>query len=94
LTVKVRYKKPGGAINRKLDLPVADSRTRFVNASADFKFAAAVAGFGMVLRDSPYKGTATLASVVEWAVAGAGDDPDGYRVEFLELAREADRQVR
>lgn len=94
LTVKVRYKKPGGAISRKLDLPVADARTRFVDASADFKFAAAVAGFGMVLRDSPYKGSTTLASVVEWAEAGTGDDPGGYRGEFLELAREADRQVR
>jgi Ca-activated chloride channel family protein len=94
LTVKVRYKKPGGTINRKLDLPVADARTRFVDASADFKFAAAVAGFGMVLRDSPHKGEATLARVIEWAESANANDPAGYRGEFLELAREAQALIR
>ena len=47
LTMKVRYKKPGGALARKIDFPLFDSRTRFVDASADFKFAAAVAGLGI-----------------------------------------------
>jgi Ca-activated chloride channel family protein len=94
LTVKVRYKKPGGAIGQKLNLPLADARTRFVDASADFKFAAAVAGFGMVLRDSPHKGAATLAHVIEWAEAAALDDPDGNRAELIELAREAQALVR
>ncbi|MBI5770070.1 MAG: von Willebrand factor type A domain-containing protein [Verrucomicrobia bacterium] len=94
LTVKVRYKKPGGAIGRKLDLPLADARTRFVDASADFKFAAAVASFGMVLRDSPHKGAVTLANVIEWAESAALDDFDGNRAEFLELAREVQAIVR
>ena len=94
LTVKVNYKKPGGVIRRKLDFPLADTRTRFVDASADFKFAAAVAGFGMLLRDSPHKGATTLTTVKEWAGAGAGDDPGGYRSEFMELTREAQELVR
>jgi Ca-activated chloride channel family protein len=91
LTVKVRYKKPGGAIRRRLDLPLADAPTRFVDASADFKFAAAVAGFGMVLSESPYKGTTTFASVVEWAESANAEDPAGYRGEFIGLAREAEK---
>ena len=93
LTMKVRYKKPGGAIKRILDFALLDSRTRFVDASTDFKFAAAVAGLGMILRDSPHKGATTLPQVIEWAEAatGAGDDPGGYRSEFVELAREAEK---
>jgi Ca-activated chloride channel family protein len=91
LTMKVRYKKPGGALARKIDFPLFDSRTRFVDASADFKFAAAVAGLGMILRDSPHKGLATLPQVIEWAEASAGNDPGGYRTEFVELAREAEK---
>ena len=94
LTMKVRFKKPGGALKRMLDFPLFDSRARFVEASADFKFAAAVAGLGMILRDSPHKGATTLGQVIEWAESSAGDDPGGYRTEFVELAREAEKMTR
>ncbi len=90
LTVKVRYKEPAGDVIRKLEFALADSGARFADASADFKFAGAVAAFAMVLRDSPHKGTATLGEVVNWAEAGAADDPGGWRGEFVELARAAD----
>ncbi|MEY2881976.1 MAG: hypothetical protein RLZZ15_4356 [Verrucomicrobiota bacterium] len=94
LEMKVRYKKPGLVAKQKLSFPLFDSRARFVDASADFKFAAAVAGFGMILRDSPHKGDATLAHVVEWAAAGVADDPGGHRGEFIELARGAESVLR
>jgi Ca-activated chloride channel family protein len=58
-------------------------------------FAAAVAGFGMLLRDSPFKADATWADVVRLANAGRGEDSDGYRAEFVrlvELAASLDRQ--
>jgi Ca-activated chloride channel family protein len=53
------------------------------------KFAAAVAEFGMILRDSPHKGKATIAAVIEWAQEGKGADSAGYRAGFIELARKA-----
>ncbi|MCD4823889.1 MAG: DUF3520 domain-containing protein, partial [Phycisphaerae bacterium] len=55
----------------------------------DFQFAAAVAGFGMILRDSPYKGTYTLAAVKKLAAAAKGKDPNGYRAEFIALVKKA-----
>ena len=62
-------------------------------ASVDFRFAAAVASFGMILRDSPYKGTATMDSVLSMAEDGIGSDKFGYRREFLQLVQRA-RQIR
>ena len=89
LTLKVRFKAPDGDESRKLEFALTDAGTRFADASADFKFAGAVAAFGMVLRDSPHKGTATLALAGAWAEAGAADDPGGWRGEFVELVRAA-----
>ena len=90
LMVKVRYKKPDGLLSSRADFSLTDGGGRFASASPDFKFAAAVAGFGMILRESPHKGTTTMANVVEWAEAGAAEDPGGYRSEFIEMARQAE----
>ncbi len=87
LTVKVRYKEPAGEVSRKVEFPVKDGGAAFADASGDFKFAAAVAAFGMVLRDSEHKGTADLAVVEQWAEQGLSYDPGGYRAEFVELVR-------
>jgi Ca-activated chloride channel family protein len=91
LTVKVRYKEPHGDISQKLDFPLTDAGTSFEGASGDFRFAAAVAQFGMILRNSEHRGTATLGHVMAWAAdtANRADDPRGERAEFLELARQA-----
>lgn len=89
LTLKVRYKEPAGEVSRKLEFPLTDVGARFERASEDFKFAAAVAAFGMVLRDSPHRGSATLADVAAWAEAGASADPGGYRAEFVGLVKKA-----
>jgi len=90
LTLKVRYKEPTLAVSRKLEFTLTDSGARFAEATADFKFAAAVAEFGMILRDSPHKGNGTLADVRAWAEAGADDDANGYRGEFIQLVRQAE----
>jgi Ca-activated chloride channel family protein len=58
-------------------------------SSSDFAFASAVAEFGLLLRDSKYKGKATYASVAELAGATLGSDPDGLRQEFVSLVRKA-----
>src|SRR5690606_32738230 len=91
LTVSIRYKQPDEDVSAKLEFPLTDPGTRFENASADFKFASAVAAFGMILRDSPHKGSARLADVLGWAANGAGarDDVEGYRTEFIDLVRRA-----
>jgi hypothetical protein len=61
----------------------------FAAAPSDVKFAAAVAAFGMILRDSEYKGNASLQQVLEWAQQGKGADTNGYRADFIELVRKA-----
>ena len=82
LYVKVRYKDPDGEKSRRLEQAVAD---RSGTGSVDFRFASAVAGFGMLLRDSDHAGTFTLDDVVKLAEKGKGDDPRGYRGEFIRL---------
>jgi Ca-activated chloride channel family protein len=89
LTLKMRYKAPDGDTSKKLEWPITDDGKAFAAASADTKFASAVAGFGMLLRDSQYKGNLTFAAVLELAQGGVGDDPHGYRKEFLEMVRRA-----
>ena len=87
LTVKVRYKDPDGEASRRMEVAVADRDAGLAEASTDYHFAAAVAGFGMILRDSPHKGQATLDSILRLAEASLGRDEKGYRKEFVDLAR-------
>jgi Ca-activated chloride channel family protein len=93
LVVKVRYKKPDSlfSFSKTLEFPLLNVSRAFANASADFRFAAAVAQFGMMLRGSPHRGTASIGDVAAWAATAAApdDDPGGYRGEFLELVRKA-----
>jgi Ca-activated chloride channel family protein len=89
LTLKMRYKQPDGDTSRKLDWAVSDDGKSFRTASGDFQFAAAVAGFGLLLRDSQHKGNLTFAAVLELAQSGVGQDDGGYRAEFLEIVRRA-----
>ncbi|HVT73567.1 MAG TPA: von Willebrand factor type A domain-containing protein [Lacunisphaera sp.] len=89
LTVKVRYKEPAGEASKLLEFPLHDTGKSFAQASVDFKFATAVAAFGMVLRESQYRGTATLDSVADWARQGLGSDAGGYRNEFVGLVARA-----
>ena len=57
--------------------------------TSDFTFAASVAAFGMVLRDSKYRGAVDLASVLRWARDSVGRDREGYRREFVGMVEEA-----
>jgi Ca-activated chloride channel homolog len=89
LTAKLRYKKPDGDKSEVVERAFTDSGAEFAKASPDLKFAAAVAEFGMILRDSEHKGNGTLGAVLEWAQEGKGIDPKGYRAGFIELVRKA-----
>ncbi len=89
LTLKLRYKAPDGDVSKLLEFPLTDTGATWEKSSRDFRFAAAVAGYGMLLRDSPHKGTATWNSVRELAVEGKGEDATGYRAEFITLLEKA-----
>ena len=89
LTVKLRYKKPDGDTSELTERSFTDNGSKFENAPPDLKFAAAVAEFGMILRDSAHKGNGTLGAVIEWAMEGKGRDAAGYRAGFIEMARKA-----
>jgi len=90
LTVKLRWKQPEGDTSTLREVPLAEKGGAFDAASADLRFAAAVAAFGMILRDSPHKGTATLPFAAELAGSALGRDEGGYRAEFLDLVRRAE----
>ena len=87
LFVQLRYKRPGEDTSRLMRQVVrSDDAVRSVAAaSTDFRFAASVAGFGMLLRDSEHKGAATVADVLALARGAVGDDPGGHRAEFVGL---------
>src|SRR5262249_15063397 len=70
---------------------LSDTGFDFTTAPADLKFAAAVAEFGMILRNSGYKGNGSVRQVLEWAQQGKGKggDVNGYRADFIELVRKA-----
>ena len=90
LDLKLRYKQPTGTESTLIEVPVKDEGKSFSAMDADFKFAAAVAAFGMMLRKSPHKGDATFAAVEEIAGDGLGQDKHGRRAEFLEMVRKAE----
>ena len=89
LTLKLRYKEPTGDTSQEREFPLEDTGTTFENASTNLRFAAAVAEFGMLLRESAHRGEASLAHVTATAAGALGTDPGGLRAEFLDLVREA-----
>ena len=84
LFVKVRYKQPDGDQSRLLTQPVLASRGETL--SRDFTFQAAVAEFGLLLRNSDFKGNSALDHVIAAAREARGTDEGGYRAEFVRLA--------
>ena len=90
LTVSFRYKQPTESESQLLSVVVKDGNTRFAQASNDFRFSAAVAEFGMILRDSPEARDATMEQVIGIACKAMGEDPHGYRAEFVSLAQAAE----
>ena len=90
LTAKLQLNTPGkNATVASIQRTVSDAGFDFAAAPGDLKFAAAVAEFGMILRDSEYKGNGSLEQVLEWAQQGKGADVNGDRADFIELARKA-----
>ncbi len=93
LTIRLRHKQPEGDKASEQEFVAKDTGLKYGQASEDFRFSAAVAAFGMILRDSPYKAQATLPAVKELAEAAKGSDPAGYRAEFVELVKRAEQML-
>jgi Ca-activated chloride channel family protein len=89
LTIKFRYKEPTGSVSKLSQAVVLDKPLDFKNTSVDFRFATAVAEFGMLLRDSEFKQGSKYNEAIEMARASKGDDYEGYRAEFIKLAESA-----
>ena len=90
LTVKLRYKEPQGSSSKLLAETLAGTANGIEKASPDFRFAAAVAQFGMLLRQSEQRGSATWAATEKLADGARGPDADGYRAELVRLVRLAE----
>ncbi len=91
LTLKLRYKEPTSETSKLLTYPVNDSGATVASASDNARFAAAVAEFGMLLRNSEHKGDATYDEVRQLAQKSLGRDFEGYRRDFLTMVADAQR---
>ena len=89
LTVKLRYKLPDGNKSRLFELPL---KRKLVNKTSDnFRFSAAVASFGMLLRGSEFMGNTNIESILNLAKNAKGTDEEGYRSEFIQLVKTVDK---
>ena len=87
LTLKLRYKAPDGAESKLITTTVTDKAVAADKTSDNFRFSAAVAACGMLLRDSKFKGNASYPMVLELAQGARGEDEEGYRIEFINLVK-------
>ncbi len=93
LTVKLRYKEPNEDKSKLLTVGMMDNAQDIAGASENLKFAASVVEFGLLLRDSRYKGNANIGSVVNLANTARSNDLNGYRGEFIDLVGQAKRLI-
>ncbi len=85
--IKLRYKDPDALTSKLFSKTVGTDIKKTGETTDRYRFSAAVAAFGMILRDSKFKGTATKADVISLASGARGTDPDGYRAEFIRLVQ-------
>lgn len=89
--LRIRYKLPNGFRSRLLEQPILVDAGVPATLREDVKFSTAVAGFGQLLRGSPYIGSLSFEDVIQQAQGGVGADPFGYRAEFVQLVSKAER---
>lgn len=89
MTIKLRYKKPDGDVSKLIVHPVTDSHIALANTSENFRFSAAVASFGMLLRNSEFRQNASFPLVIDLAKGAKGTDVNGYRQEFINMVQAA-----
>lgn len=89
MNIKLRYKKPTEDVSKLMVHPVSNDEVPLTGSSDNFRFAAAVAEFGMMLRNSAYKQHASYQQVIDLAQSAKGIDENGYRAEFIKLVSTA-----
>jgi Ca-activated chloride channel family protein len=89
MTIKLRYKKPDEDVSRLITHPVNDDKITLAGTSDNFRFSAAVAEFGLLLRNSEYKQQSSYMQVESLAKNARGKDDNGYRAEFVRLVQAA-----
>jgi Ca-activated chloride channel family protein len=87
MTVKFRYKQPNQEISKLIVHPLIDSNVDFLKTSDNFRWSAAVAAFGMLLRESEFVKGFTMEEVAQLARGAKGKDKNGYRIEFINLVK-------
>ena len=87
--IKLRYKDPDALTSKLFSKTVGTDIKKAGETTDRFRFSAAVAEFGMILRNSKHRGNATTADVISLASGARGTDPDGYRAEFIRLVQSA-----
>lgn len=93
LTVKLRYKQPDGSTSTKFEKAVKGKVLDQESTTESFRFSAAVAEFGLILRNSQYKNDASIEDVIKLAQHSRGEDPEGYRGEFLQIVKTAESLI-
>jgi Ca-activated chloride channel family protein len=87
MTVKFRYKKPDEDVSKLIVHPLIDTQVPLSKTSDDFRWSASVAAFGMLLRESEYVKNFSYDQVVQLAQGAKGEDQEGYRIEFINMAK-------
>ncbi len=94
MTVKFRYKKPDEDVSKLIVHPLLDQNISLDKTSNDFRWSAAVAAFGMILRESEYVKGFTSQEVTVLAQGAKGIDKEGYRIEFINLTKSVETLAR
>jgi Ca-activated chloride channel family protein len=87
--LKFRYKRPQESKSQLFTQPVLDSGKNFTEAGPEMRFAATVAEYGLLLRQSKFAGSASFGHVLTVAQQTRGGDRNGYRAEFIDLVKTA-----
>ncbi len=87
MTVKLRYKKPDGDKSILLSHVQSNKSSKLQESSDNFRWSAAVAEFGMLLRDSEFKQASSYEQIIDLAKTAKGADEEGYRMEFIRMVR-------
>ncbi len=90
-TIKFRYKKPNGNTSKEITHIISNNTTTLQRASENARFATSVAMFGMLLKNSPYKGNSNYNKVLSLARNSMRHDPEGYRAEYIDLVRKMNK---
>ena len=90
MTLKLRYKEPAGNASKLIKQKVIANNIYKTNPSNNFAWASTVAEFGLLLRNSEFKGNANYEQLIEQAKNAKAEDDEGYRAEFIRLLKIAE----